>query len=279
MDNCISSTKILLDLISIKHTSLYLEDQILSHPYHPSILAITDTLNKYEIENLVIKTDYDKLEGLPLPCIVHLSDGGGLFQVLTELSKDKVVYVNDKGRPIELLKENFIGRWTGICLLAQATENSREPGIKKKLQEKRSMAFLIWITLVLMLIAIVPIIVKSPFLEDYPAHFLEVFVVLKLVGLTVGAMLLWYEVDQYNPILQSFCSGGKKVNCDSVLDSKYARIFNGTLSLNLVAFSYFFGTLTYFLINGLSFSAMSLLSFFSFLAMPALIIGFCRSSL
>lgn len=135
------------------------------------------------------------------------------------------------------------------------------------------MTFLTWITLVLMLITIIPIIVKSPILGDYPALFLEVFVILKLVGLTVGAMLLWHEVDQYNPILQSFCSGGKKVNCDSVLDSKYAKIFNGTLNLNLVAFSYFFGTLTYFLINELSLSAMSLLSFFSFLAMPALIVS------
>lgn len=131
MDNCISSTKKLLDLFSIKHTPEYLEDQILSHPDHPSLLSITDTLNKYEVENLVIKIDYRKLERLPMPCIVHLSDGGGLFQVLTELSADRVVFVNDKGKHVKLPKENFVERWTGICLLAQVTESSREPGIKK----------------------------------------------------------------------------------------------------------------------------------------------------
>ena len=50
---------------------------------------------------------------------------------------------------------------------------------------------------------------------------------LKLLGLGMGSILLWYEVDRYNPVLQGFCSGDKKVNCDSVLNSRYSKMSNG----------------------------------------------------
>ena len=54
---------------------------------------------------------------------------------------------------------------------------------------------------------------------------------LKLLGLGMGSILLWYEVDRYNPVLQGFCSGDKKVNCDSVLNSRYSKMSNGHMSL------------------------------------------------
>src|SRR5690606_13163181 len=108
----------------------------------------------------------------------------------------------------------------------------------------------------------------SPYSNGPSSWFLGCFALLKLVGLGMGAMLLWYEVDKYNPTLQSFCSGGKKVNCDSVLNSKYAKVFNGKLSLGSIGFSYFFGTFFYLLINGFSETSLAPLAFLSFAALP-----------
>lgn len=272
MDNCIFSTKKLLDLIGVKYTNPYLEEQILSHPDHPSLLAISDTLNKYNIENLAVKVDYDKLLELPLPCIVQFTDGGGTFQILTRLSEDNAAFINDANRTVELSRNEFLDRWTGICLLASTTEDSKEPGIEKRLKDKCVKSFLTWGTAVFLLIAMTPIIINSPlFGSDFPNPFLGAYVLIKLMGLAIGAMLLWYEVDRYNPTLQNFCSGGGKTDCNAVLGSKYAKMLNGRLSIALLAFAYFSGTLSYLMITGFSAGSLPPLALLSFATFPAIL--------
>ncbi|WP_026808950.1 vitamin K epoxide reductase family protein [Arenibacter latericius] len=268
MDNCTISAKALLGLLQIKFTEDFIEDCIQSHPDHPSLLCISNTLDRYGVENLALKVDETKLAQLPLPCIVQLSDHGGLFRVLTGFSGDKAIYVGDRGKPIKLPKEEFLDRWSGVCLVAETNESSGEPGIEKRLRDKRTMSILTSSAAVLILITIVIMMAKSPVMIGYNGFFLGAYVLLKLVGLAMGTMLLWYEVDKYNPTLQSFCSGGKKIDCDAVLGSKYAKVFNGNLSLNLVVFSYFFGTLSYLTITSFTSNSLLTLALLSSAALP-----------
>lgn len=273
MDNCTNSTKVLLDLLHIKFSKDFIDDCILSHPDHPSLLCISDTLEKYGVESLALKVDEAKLVELPLPCIVQVSDRGGLFRVLTGFSGDKAVYVGDSGKPIKLPKEEFLGRWTGVCLLAETSESTGEPGIEKRLREKRTMSILVSGAIVLLLITIVLMMAKSPAMVGYPAFFLGAYALLKLVGLAMGVMLLWYEVDKYNPTLQSFCLGGNKINCDAVLGSKYAELFNGSISLGLLVFTYFFGTFSYLVITGFTSGSLPPLVLLSFATLPAVVLS------
>lgn len=76
MDNCYSSTKQLLKLLKVKHTNGYIKDSVLSHPDHPSLLSIADTLDKYNIENVAVKITEEKFDALPTPCIVQVSKHG-----------------------------------------------------------------------------------------------------------------------------------------------------------------------------------------------------------
>jgi uncharacterized membrane protein/thiol-disulfide isomerase/thioredoxin len=101
------------------------------------------------------------------------------------------------------------------------------------------------------------------------------YTLLKSVGLAAGIFLLWFDIDRYNPTLQSFCSGGvgSKINCNAVLGSKHAKLFNGALSLSLLGFSYFFGTLLFLLISSFSLSALSVLGVFSFISVPVVLIS------
>ncbi|NKI24939.1 thioredoxin domain-containing protein [Arenibacter sp. 6A1] len=273
MDNCTTSIKTLLNLLQIKFTENFIEDCILSHPDHPSLLCISDTLDRYVVENLALKVDEAKLSELPLPCIVQLSDHGGLFHVLTGFSGDKAIYVDDSGKPIKLPKEEFLDRWTGVCLLADRNESSGEPGIEKRLREKRTMSILTSSAAILLLITIILMMAKSPLIAGYNSFFLGAYVLLKLVGLAMGAMLLWYEVDKYNPSLQSFCSGGKKIDCDAVLGSKYAKVFIGNISLNLLVFSYFFGTLSYLAITSFTSGSLQSLTLLSAAALPLVMLS------
>lgn len=58
--NFLNVTTKIIEVLKIKHTSKYLKDQILSHQDHPSLLAISDTLNLYKIQNTAVKIANDK---------------------------------------------------------------------------------------------------------------------------------------------------------------------------------------------------------------------------
>ena len=71
--------------------------------------------------------------------------------------------------------------------------------------------------------------------------FLSYFLITFLLGSIIGGLLLWYEIDQYNPVLKQLCSVGPKVNCGAILSSKASRI--GGISWSVIGFIYFTGGL------------------------------------
>lgn len=273
MDNCTSVVRNLLTKLEIGCTSNYLKDNILSHPEHPSLLAVSDTLTKYRIENLPVKVDGQKLQEFPLPFIVQLSDKGGMFHVLTRYSDKECIYLDDKGKQVIVPTKEFLTRWTGVCLLAETTADSGEPGIAEKLAERKAMTIFKWVGTLSLLLWAVFSFFNSQFTPEIDPLLAGAYALLKVLGLAVGTMLLWYEVDKYNPALQSFCPGGKKINCDSVLNSKYAKIRSGNLSLGLIGFSYFFGTLAFLLINGFQNASLAPLAYLSFAALPMVVLS------
>lgn len=276
MDNCTQSTKIFLKQLKIKSTKRYLRNSIESHPDHPSLLAISDTLQQYSIDTLAVKIDYDKLKEMPMPSLVQLMyKGQSLFYVLQNVFDDKVVYYNDNGKRIEALKVDFLKEWTGVCLLAETTENSKEKNIEKKYAEKRIKSIITGtIGVCLFSWAFFSFLNSDVTLHLSSTLFAIAYTALKVIGLVVGVFLLWYDVDQFNPALQNFCSGGNnKINCNAVLGSKNATIFNGHLTISLLSFSYFFGTFFFLLIQGFSLSGFFLVGALSIASFPIVLIS------
>ncbi|WP_299526766.1 vitamin K epoxide reductase family protein [Winogradskyella sp.] len=273
MDNCVAALKTLLRRFHFRYTNSFIEESILSHPDYPSLLCISDTLQKYGIENLPVKADRQKLKEFPLPCLIQLSVGRGMFYVLIRYSKEETVYLDDKGKRVVMTTEQFLKKWTGVCLLAEPNEKSKEPGIEERLSERKSITALKWlVTLSLVALGIVNIL-DHALMVNLVNVLIGGYAILKFVGLVIGVMLLWYEVDKYNPTLQRFCSGGEKVNCDSVLNSKYSKILNGQLSLGLIGFAYFFGTLSFLLFTGFSKTSLVTLAYLSFGAVPFILLS------
>lgn len=273
MNNCTSVLINLLAKLEIRYTRKFLEETILSHPEHGSLLAISDTLSKYQIENLPVKVDGQKLKEFPLPCLIQLSGGGGMFYVLIRYTNDETVYLDDKGKQVVMATEEFLKKWTGVCLLAEPNENSKEPGIKESLSELKSITTLKWLVAVSLVALVIVNILDNALVVNFINVIIGSYVILKFVGLVIGVMLLWYEVDKYNPTLQSICSGGEKVNCDSVLSSKYSKILNGQLSVGLIGFAYFFGTLFFLLFTGFSKTSLVTLGYLSLGAVPFVLLS------
>lgn len=51
MDNCVLILKKTLRLLKVNYTNNFLRESILSHPDYPSLLAISDTLESYGVDN------------------------------------------------------------------------------------------------------------------------------------------------------------------------------------------------------------------------------------
>jgi len=275
MDNCLNTTKQMLKLLQVEHTNTYLKDHILSHPDHPSLLAIADTLEAYHIEQMAVKIGSDKFDELPTPCVVQvLTHGRPFFYVLQEIEQQTVRFFDENNKQQELSKDKFLELWTGVALMAETNAESKEEGIEKKKGERKLMKGLIglaaiglgaWVVLNL-----------SSLTNTQSTTFViiaSLLFILKGIGLTAGVFLLWFEVDQYNPTVQAFCSGGKKVDCNSVLTSKHAKLFNNQISLGNLGFAYFFATLSYFSITSFSPNGISTLGVLSLLTLPIIAIS------
>lgn len=276
MNNCFVTTQKILNLLRIKHTTKFLRDCIYTHPDYHSLLAISDTLEKYSIESLPVKINWSKLTKVPLPCVIQVETKGVTnFFVLNSISGNKVTYFNDQNKIVNSSKEDFLDIWTGVCLLIESNEKSGEIGIEKKLKSKRALDFLKIFVFVLILAWTAESLLSSEIIADFTLTIYTIFyTTLKIVGIIAAFFLLWLEIDQFNPSLQKFCTGNnKKTNCNSVLSSKYSKLFNGTISLSILGFSYFFGTTVYLIINNFSFASLSILSILSIINVPIIIIS------
>ena len=107
MDNCTSVTKNLLTSLGVKFTNQFLDDTILSHSDHPSLLYISDAFSKYGINTMAVRVDFQKLKELPMPCIVQFSDYGGVFYSLKSVSDEQATYLDQKGKPISIPTDDF----------------------------------------------------------------------------------------------------------------------------------------------------------------------------
>ena len=86
-------------------------------------------------------------------------------------------------------------------------------------------------------------------------------------GVVVSLLLLWYEIDGNNPLLQKVCTGIVKGNCDAILSGKQSKVFSW-LSWSEVGFFYFTGGLLTLLLAGTITNSIVIIAYFNVLALP-----------
>lgn len=260
MDNSFQITKKILGLLGIPHSSNYLREILDSHPEQESLLSISDTLGKYKVDSLAVQIGEDKLGQIPLPCVVQMKgDAHPYFSCLSWVSEGHVEYIDIKGGTTKIPREEFISKWTGVALLLEKSENSSEPGYKVRKKEQ-----LIYRSL-LILLGAVGILLVVGISVDYEGSFSSLIgasslFFLKLVGLVISAILLWSEVDKDNSAIKEFCTGGKNIDCSTVINS-YS--LGGLISLSNLAFAYFFSGFFLLVLTSFSGSALQLLKYLS----------------
>ena len=164
--------------------------------------------------------------------------------MVTSMNQKHMTCLSATGKKDIIEKEALAKEWSGIVLVAEVKEKSGE---KNYLQQRRKEwlhnARLPFIAFGLLVLA--GLATLSNFqLWDGSLILIPALMLLKLCGCVISYFLLLYELDKSNPLLQQMCSFGKRTNCNAVLGSPAARLFNFA-SWSEIGFIYFTGELNF----------------------------------
>lgn len=229
-------------------THAKVQEDLESHPDWPSLLSLSDTLQKWKIPNNAGQISQDKVEDIPLPFLATIPTENHDIVLVTAVTAEKVTYESylHKYHKVEESIQNFKEKWDGIFLIAEPNQNTIQSGIKRN----RIKNVLPGLSIIISILLLYSLFGFSFFLNlETSDHVLKVstlhsFILfqIQLTGVIITSILLWFEIDKFNPSLNKFCSGAlRNANCNAILNSKGSKVFNW-LSWSEIGFYYFSGS-------------------------------------
>jgi hypothetical protein len=234
--NAVEVPRLLLKELGVKISDATLEQKLEDHPDFPKILAISDVLMDFGVANKAFcmpKNTYNAKK-LLFPVIAHSEANGGRYMLVHKIENGRVLLSDEKKRRREISEKDFLERWSGHLLYAQADENSGEDGYFGKQLRGKLNAIKIPLAIIIILISIA-FNINFRVGGDF-----ALLLLLKLLGLTATILLLVYSINASNPLLQNLCNLGKGNDCNAILKSDAAKAASW-LSWSEVGFFYFAG--------------------------------------
>lgn len=240
----------LLKLLDVPVSEAYVKNLLRSHPDFPSLLSISDILQRLGVNHVVHKIDKESLTGLPFPYLLPIEKGQG-----------KILLINSDE---DLNKHSAIlGDWGGTILQAESvlhtSDNVNDEIYKSEVQIRNHVIGLI-------------VVLGICFIFSFAIHFswlsLVLFVI-ALLGVTVAIFLVTKELGVSHALIDAICDMGKNANCDKVLKT----------DINLVGINLSDAAISYFLLQVIAFgfapnfpgsisSILQVFSWLSFLTIP-----------
>ncbi|MCF3110622.1 thioredoxin domain-containing protein [Niabella sp. CC-SYL272] len=259
--------------LGLKITNTTLTREILEHPNYQSLLSISDVLNRYGVDNLAISLPGEQLSKVPVPFVVALKGAKqkiAFFSVVRNIEGDNVYYYDpEKQKWAVLPLIEFQQKYIGKVLMVETNieEPIKEKDYEKKLNKERQNKLMKQLAVLciptISLVACITAIMQAGLSALLPT----VFTLLTLTGSTIGVLLLYYDLDRHNSGLQQICSGGKKINCNAILQSKASKILG--VSWSVIGFSYFIGQLFLLLVIGVTHpTALFMVSWINMVTLP-----------
>lgn len=263
----------LLDNLKIKVSSSTINKALHDHPEYPSLLSVVDALNQWNVKNMAIKVDPSRINELPLPFLAHKeAPVGDHFELVTNLTENKIEYFDNANKKKTISIDNFQKTWSGIVLLAEASEDSGEFNYLDNLKRERISALIPFVYPFIGLLITTMCIVALTLSQIENNILVGVWVALlitKYFGILITIPLISTEVDQQNSFLNKVCGSKPKNNCMTVLQSKGAQIIPG-LSWSEIGFFYYAGGWLLICISTFSFlkTSITFLFILNLMALP-----------
>ena len=272
-ESTVKATIAFLNLLNVKVNKETVNETLQNHPDWPSLLCISDSLNKWNIPNGAGSIDTNNIDQLPTPFIAYTHNKETPLSIITGVTETTVnVFKKEYNKIIVESKEDFLKNWRGVYLIAEPNGNSGEINygiIKRNLFIKSLIPSAAIISIVIFFVLLLKRLINTNLIYtvDNVTSIYVQFSIL-IIGIIVTSLLLWYETDRNNPVLQKVCSGITKGDCNAILTSKEAKLFSW-LSWSEIGFFYFTGSLlTLLFADNVINNSMVLLLGINVLALP-----------
>lgn len=217
------------------------EFQIQSHPDYPSLLAISDTLSFFNIDNGAIKIEIDQIELLPNRFVTYLNRAFEDPALYFVECKEGHYFISDTTSKEKITKNELEKRWKKIVLLI---DNS---SVDNSISTKR---YINSFFLILSLLSFF-------FILNYNTNTIgyKVFLLFPILGLLFTIATLKDLFGAKSELINNFCNITSTTSCESIINSKKWKIFKmlNFSDLGIVFFSYqFFGYLLASVTNTIS---------------------------
>ena len=252
----------LIEYLKLPITRQSIINELRLHPDYPSLLAISDILNQFNILNGAFKIPPEQLQNIPLPFIAHIRDNRGEFILVEEIENGQIFYNNQK-----LSLENFYKKFDGNVLAIESIETAGE--INYTINRRKELLNSIRNPISIggfLTIAILALIFQSNYFNsvNWPVALISLF---KTLGIATSILLLIQSIDTNNPLIQKLCQSGTNKNCTAILSSNAAKVFDW-LTWSEIGFFYFFGTWLSLVFNSKSISILQVLAVLNIISLP-----------
>jgi uncharacterized membrane protein len=214
-----------LTSLNIPISKKYVQKLVSSHPDFPSLLSISDILQRLGVAHNAGRIAQEELNELPFPYLLPLDKGRGdilLIKNANDLTKHK----------------NDLDQWGGVVLQAETSKQIIDKtNHDLYLKERRSRYYAISLLTLITILLLLPFIVSFSWL---------VFTLLatSLAGALVGYFILAKEVGVTYTVVDAFCNPNKATvnSCDNVLKA----------DISLLGIKFSDAVLTYFTFQALA---------------------------
>jgi uncharacterized membrane protein len=208
-----------------------------THSDEGSMLAYSDALNHFKIENAAIRIKQEDLITLPTPFIAFSQIHGGTFSVVKNITKNTIEWFDTQKGWVKDKLEDFTKTWSGVVLLAESDEKSGEKNYTSKRRNEILSNIRIPIAISIISLVFLYFILTAPLASTQT----YILMGLKGAGMTISSLLFIKSIDNANSLVNKLCNAGSKISCQSILDSPAAKI-TPWFSWSDAGFIYFFGT-------------------------------------
>ena len=247
-DNAVSATYQYLKAIGAKVTEETVEETLKNHPDYPSLLATSDALNEWHIENVAVRIKPEQLGEIPAPFLTYLHINHGIFALVKSIKDDAIEWIHTKEGFKREKTEDFLKKWDGVVLMAETNSYSGE----KNFAENHKKELISNLRLPILFIGLA-LLLLSLFYNNFSSNWhYNALLLTKFAGAILSSLLLWQSIDKNNPFIKSLCtpssSGKGGIGCNEILNSNSAQL-TSWLSWSEVGFFYFAGGFIALLIN------------------------------
>lgn len=211
-----------------------LSEKLAKHPFHPSLLSVSDVLDDLGLAHQAARIDFSLLmERKEIPALIHLSIGEGAFGVILNLNEDAIKVLMEQGEERTFSKEQFLNAWNGIFLTLEANVTP-----VATISETRAPRWVVHAFTALAAFFIFYWLFKVP-LPGQIAKWGSVL--LNCGALMISWLLVLQHLNRNNRFVQGLCNSKTNKGCKSVLEAGSSKITNW-LTMADVGLMYFAAT-------------------------------------